>query len=193
MENNLSKIENIRKEINGVTCKQLMLKYLMSKYYTTGININKIIDEYRFEVTPTSDCEFSQSSSEIQSTNISYTPHFTNRVNHSLSKQEIRVLFYQNGIQLPAKFTFAHKGDIAYWANPNVELFTQPYWFLVLGDDDKNMLHYFKVDSSVSQRLIPRHDKPHLFDVQIDRYDINFVDKRSGVSFLPYLVKSIKY
>ena len=183
MENNLNKIEEIRKEINSVICKQLMLRYLMSKYYAFGININAIIDEYRFEVTPASNGNFPTNDNTAQPSVNNNTQHYTNCRNHKLSKQEIRYIFYQNGTQLPAKFTFAHKGDIAYWANPNVELFAQPYWYLILGDDDKNMLHYFKVDSSVSQRLIPRHDMPHLFDVQIDRYDINFVDKRSGVSF----------
>lgn len=52
MEYNMNTEEAIRKEINSVTCKQLMLRYLMGKYHGQGVNVEKIIDQYRFDVFP---------------------------------------------------------------------------------------------------------------------------------------------
>ena len=41
MEYNMNTEEAIRKEINSVTCKQLMLRYLMGKYHGQGVNVEK--------------------------------------------------------------------------------------------------------------------------------------------------------
>lgn len=194
MEYNMNMEEAIRKEINAVTCKQLMLRYLMGKYHGQGVNVEKIIDQYRFDVFPVSVGSLNQDEAvEAQPSSVCTKcgTHVNSGASFKPSKPEVRRILSQNAIQLPWEFTFAHKGDIAYWANPNEKLFNQPYWHLVLWDDDKRILHYFKVPSEIRSQLVRRHDLPHLFDVQIDRYDVNFTDIRSGVRFICYYVNSV--
>lgn len=193
MEYNLNTEEAIRKEINAVTCKQLMLRYLLGKYYNQGVNIEEILNQYSFDVVPVSVGSLIQDeavAAQPSSVGATCGTHVDNGASFKPSKSEVRRILSQNGIQLPWEFTFAHKGDIAYWANPKEELFNQPYWHLVLLDDDKRILHYFKVPSEIRNQLVKRHDLPHKFDIQIDRYDANFTDRRSGVRFIGYYVKS---
>lgn len=194
MEYNMNMEEAIRKEINAVTCKQLMLRYLMGKYHGQGENVEKIIDQYRFDVFPVSVGSLNQDeavAAQPSSVGAKCGTHVNSGASFKPSKPEVRRILSRNAIQLPWEFTFAHKGDTAYWANPNEKLFNQPYWHLVLWDDDKRILHYFKVPSEIRSQLVRRIDLPHLFDVQIDRYDVNFIDRRSGVRFICYYVNSI--
>lgn len=194
MEYNMNMEEAIRKEINAVTSKQLMLRYLMGRYHGQGVNVEKIIDQYRFDVFPVSAGSLNQDeavAAQPSSVGAKCGTHVNSGASFKPSKPEVRMILSQNAIQLPWEFTFAHKGNIAYWANPNEKLFNQPYWHLVLWDDDKRILHYFKVPSEIRSQLVRRIDLPHLFDVQIDRYDVNFIDRRSGVRFICYYVNSV--
>lgn len=104
-------------------------------------------------------------------------------------------LFRRKGCKISNDVTFASKNSTTntYWANPN-ESFLKKNWTLILNDTIKKKLHLFYIPANTIDESMVRYrlDKDVL-DIQIDFYDINFTDNRSGIKFIQYKVDELKY
>ncbi len=115
---------------------------------------------------------------------------------NGIGKHTAILLFRQNDIEVPGITTFAslNKSAQNYWANPQINLLNKD-WSLILNDFRKKELHLFYIPANTLtlNQLKVRSDKPKHIDLQISYYSNTFRDSRSGLNFLDYLVKTIKY
>lgn len=114
----------------------------------------------------------------------------------SMTKSKALALFKNAGIQFNRNTTFSSKntGSDKYWANPNFDVLEQN-WNLILNDWIKHELHLFVIPAGTfsAKDLTARGDQQNKIDIQIYYDDSTFTDSRSKLSFLPYLVKTIRY
>ena len=117
-----------------------------------------------------------------------------------LTKSEIKQICIKNGVNICGNFTIASKNkalrnnDI-YWANPNVD-FLDVDWYFVLNDYHNRILYCFTIKAnSISKNQIKTRilNNRNLMDLQIKHNNSCFVDIRSKINFLIFLVKTINY
>lgn len=111
-----------------------------------------------------------------------------------LDKQEIIDICRRNGIPIDHKFTKAklNAGAPKYWSNPNKRLLKQTWW-LALVNTDERKLHIFKIPENSIQAGQMKYRNNDLIDLQIYSDRDGFIDSRSGIYFLKWLVKTIAY
>lgn len=111
-----------------------------------------------------------------------------------LEKYEIVDICTKNGIRIDNRFTKAKLNAKAptYWANPNKNLLTQTWW-LALVDTNGRKLHVFKIPENSIQPEQMKYKNQDLIDLQIYSDRAGFIDSRSGIHFLKWLVKTIAF
>jgi hypothetical protein len=104
-------------------------------------------------------------------------------------------LLSRKGCKITNDITFASKNSTAntYWANPN-ESYIKKNWTLILNDTIKKTLHLFYIPAnSIKGSLVRYRLDKDVLDIQIDYYDINFTDTRSGIRFNQYKICELQY
>ena len=122
-----------------------------------------------------------------------------------MSKNIAKEILAKNGVSIGKDETvvYATKNSATgnYWATPRIEKLVG-VWYLILNDDVNGKLYLFKIaneDGSIARDFVDKLGKRELkgetlANIQIFGDDsVNFIDKVSGASFGPYLVKSIIY
>lgn len=111
-----------------------------------------------------------------------------------LEKHEIIDICRKNGILIDHKFTKAklNAGAPRYWANPNKKFLKQTWW-LALVNTDERKLHVFKIPENSIKPEQMKYKNKDLIDLQIYSDRDGFIDSRSGIYFLKWLVKTIAY
>ncbi len=105
-------------------------------------------------------------------------------------------LFRDKGRQIGKTVTYSSKNRATYnyWANPSFSVLSQD-WKLILNDWVNRKIYLFSIPKNSLSRssLVARNDQQNLIDLQILEQAPGFIDKRSGVSFNPYLIDTIAY
>ena len=106
---------------------------------------------------------------------------------------------YENGIHLGSKITYAMKSDSKneFWANPRKRMLGEEWWIIL--NDNKAMkliilkipTHTLSVESGKNKGIKIRIDKPDLLDLNISTTTLK--DRKSGISFKPFIFKTIEY
>lgn len=106
----------------------------------------------------------------------------------------------RNGRQFSGRtttYSTLQENDSRFWANPRTTLLSCD-WHIVLNDNRNYELIVLSIPANTIQMkdartkgLLPRSDKPHLIDLSIELDSL--VDRRSGYSFSPFVVKRIPY
>ncbi|MDE6705806.1 MAG: topoisomerase DNA-binding C4 zinc finger domain-containing protein [Treponemataceae bacterium] len=111
-----------------------------------------------------------------------------------LEKREIIDICEKNEIPIDHKFTKAKLNASAprYWANPNKKFLKQTWW-LVLVNTDERKLHIFKIPENSIPAEQMKYKTKDLIDLQIYSDRDGFIDSRSGIYFLKWLVKTVSY
>lgn len=105
-------------------------------------------------------------------------------------------IFKARGNRIAKNVTYASKNRATYnyWANPNFFVLEDD-WTLILNDWVNRKLYLFDIsrNSLSASQLVPRADQKDLIDIQIPDDIPGFVDKRSGVCFVKFLIDEIDY
>lgn len=111
-----------------------------------------------------------------------------------LEKHEIIDICRKNGILIEHKFTKAklNASPPKYWANPNKKFLKQTWWLVLVNTDERN-LHIFEIPGNSIQAEQMKYKTKDLIDLQIYSDRDGFIDSRSGIYFLKWLVKTIAY
>ena len=112
----------------------------------------------------------------------------------NLSRQDIKNICNSNGYNVNFTFNIASKNATqdVYWVNPNVDSLKED-WTLVLNDSINKTLYCFDIPAnSIHYSHIKMKNQKEI-DLQINYRDLNFTDKRSGLLFKKWLVKTINY
>ena len=128
----------------------------------------------------------------LKKTTTSPKSDFITKVN--LSRQDIKNICNSNGYNVNVTFNIASKNATqdVYWVNPNVDSLKED-WTLVLNDNINKTLYCFDIPAnSIHYSLIKMKNQKEI-DLQINYRDLNFTDKRSGLLFKKWLVKTINY
>lgn len=115
------------------------------------------------------------------------------------SKAEAITYLNKKGFSVDKKATYAVKNDKGeYWANPQKKLLSDDWW-IILNDNKKMELLVLNIPEGTLQAdeynngdgLYVRTDKPNLLDINIIADTL--IDRKSGISFLAYLIKRVSY
>lgn len=115
--------------------------------------------------------------------------------NDGMGKKKAIALFHQNGYNFCSHVTFSSKtGPDYYWGNPQIK-FLQSDWDLIVSDWINKKLYLFRIPANAIHlsQIKTRSDQTNKIDLQIQYKDPAFTDKRSGVSFRPFLVKVLDF
>lgn len=102
-------------------------------------------------------------------------------------------------ITVGKKVTYACKQQDKdeFWANPKKELLNQDWWIILNNNVNLELIVMRIPAGSLSLKrtgmegLLIRTDKPHLIDLNINT--ASFKDRKSGIDFVNYIVKTVKY
>ena len=104
-------------------------------------------------------------------------------------------MFRERGVCISRNITYSSKNRTTfnYWSNPDFSVLVED-WTFILNDWVNRRLYLFGIPGkAISEaQLVARNDKKELIDIQI-LDNQNFMDKRSGFSFRPFLVDEIEY
>ncbi len=112
----------------------------------------------------------------------------------NLSRQDIKNICKSKGYNVNVTFNIPSKNATqdVYWVNPKVNHLKED-WTLVLNDNINKTLYCFDIPAnSIHYSLIKMKNQEEI-DFQINYRDLNFTDKRSGLLFKKWLVKTIDY
>ena len=113
----------------------------------------------------------------------------------TIRKSDAILALRNAGVSIHKQCTFAslNKNGRYYWANPDVSVLLNDWW-IILNDGQKRELHCFMVPSGTytENQFFIRNDRPQI-DFEIIYNMDGFVDRRSKISFVRWLVKTIKY
>ena len=103
------------------------------------------------------------------------------------------VQYYPCISQRNTTFSSINAATSVFWANPKLDMLKQD-WYLILNDKYSKKLYLFFIPAhSINQsKVVVRHDKKNLIDLQIDS-DSDFTDTRSKYRFRKHLVETISY
>ena len=112
-----------------------------------------------------------------------------------LTRTEAKEICIKNNVAIGKNFSLSNRtqqGDTFSNTIP-VEKLSQDFW-LLLNDQVVNELHIFKVpaNSIPINEMYVRSDKPSIF-MMINCDDETFEDRRSGVTFDSWFMKTIKH
>lgn len=115
------------------------------------------------------------------------------------AKAEAIQYLQSNGIVLGKSVSYAVKqsNKDEFWMNPNVDMLQQD-WELILNNNIAMELIVLKVPANtfslqdeMHAGLIVRSDRPERIDLNLDMQTMK--DRKTGIDFLPYVIKRIKY
>lgn len=116
------------------------------------------------------------------------------------AKGEVIKFLGEQGIKLNKKFSYAklQEKKKTFWINPRVELLKEK-WMLVLNNQITKTIYVLSVPkgsftySNVNdgKSLVIRADKPYYLDLNIS--SDTFIEKKSKLSFLPFVFKQLNY
>ena len=113
----------------------------------------------------------------------------------SIKKSEAIAALRKVGVLVPKQCTFAslNKNGRYYWANPDVSVLKSDWW-IILNDGRRREFHCFMVkgDTLSETQFWIRKDR-NAIDFEIIYGSSTFIDRRSKISFAPWLVKTVKY
>lgn len=183
-EKTKSNISQIKKDIQQLDLKDLLVEYYSNKY--TIEEIRTAIEHLHIgnKVTVTPPVEHKTQ------------PQLIVNNDDKIGKAEAIRLFMDLGYTFPSKPTYASKNKTTnnYWANPNIAVLHNN-WYLILNDwiSKKLYLFYIPYNSIKQSQLVTRNDQPNKIQLVIKYSDSTFTDENSGVSFRPYLQRECQY
>lgn len=115
------------------------------------------------------------------------------------AKSEAIQYLANKGVNIGKNVSYAVKqgNKDEFWANPDVNLLKQE-WDIILNNNVAMELYVLKVPANTfclqdqtHKGLIVRSDNPKRIDLNIDL--LTMKDRRTGIDFMPYVIKCIKY
>lgn len=181
----------IKEEITSGSFLQTAVKEYLKKSYDEEM-IEKVLSDFQFS------CIEKQKIGETEkSPSISASARTSNNEEHNkndLDKLQIRELCIKNAVSIPYEFTKAklNSGSPRYWANPNIKCLFREWW-LVLVNTESRELYIFKIPANKIKEEQLEYKNEKQIDLQIYSDRGGYIDSRSGISFEPFLIKTIKY
>ena len=189
-EKTKSNINRIKKDIQQLDIKDLLIEHYSDKY--TIEEIRAATEHLRISIEFDNEGPIKPPVPPFVEPNSQPQPIRYDKI----GKSEAIRIFINLGYSFPSKPTYASKNKTAnnYWANPDITVLNND-WYMILNDWISKTLYLFVIpyNSITLSKLTTRNDNQNKIDLQIIYNDPSFTDSRSGVSFKQYLQREYKY
>ena len=162
--------------------------------------LDQFLDEAYFVLELIGVTVFIKDSSKKKYSVLPPIPSKTDEEKELWVKSETFAFLKEQGIIVDRKASYAklQEKKKSFWINPKTE-FLKENWTIVLNNQVTKTLYVLKVPKNSfvcslkndGHSLVVRKDKPYYIDLNIDC--ISFIDTRSKLSFVDYIVHTIKY